>query len=303
MSLGSDYGQPFDDDLSAAVDNATGFGILTVASAGNGSRQAVRARARRLPRRRRSRSPRPQVPCAFCRSCSSSTGEHRREPPGGLPAVVDAADRPALRGPSSTATARAATCNGCAPVPGRLAHREDRPRRPRYMQLHAQDQQHRRRRRAGRDHRPHRAGGPVRGWRRWRRRSQPDPRLHDQPGDRRTPSSRRSRARSVRFDPAISVPLVGQHGRLVARAASARERRRRIKPEIGAPGASVSAIAGTGTGTGPFGGTSGAAPMVAGLRRVAARGLRRRRRRPGRARPPGTRSATACSRPRSRPCS
>lgn len=37
-----------------------------------------------------------------------------------------------------------------------------------------------------------------------------------------------------------------------------------IKPEIGAPGASVSAIAGTGTGTGPFGGTSGAAPMVTG---------------------------------------
>ena len=37
MSLGSDYGQPFDDDLSAAVDNATKLGILTVASAGNGS--------------------------------------------------------------------------------------------------------------------------------------------------------------------------------------------------------------------------------------------------------------------------
>jgi hypothetical protein len=37
-----------------------------------------------------------------------------------------------------------------------------------------------------------------------------------------------------------------------------------IKPEIGAPGASVSAIAGSGTGEGPFGGTSGAAPMVAG---------------------------------------
>jgi hypothetical protein len=37
-----------------------------------------------------------------------------------------------------------------------------------------------------------------------------------------------------------------------------------IKPEIGAPGASVSAIAGTGTDEGPFGGTSGAAPMVSG---------------------------------------
>jgi hypothetical protein len=37
-----------------------------------------------------------------------------------------------------------------------------------------------------------------------------------------------------------------------------------IKPEIGAPGASVAAIAGSGTGTAPFGGTSGAAPMIAG---------------------------------------
>ena len=37
-----------------------------------------------------------------------------------------------------------------------------------------------------------------------------------------------------------------------------------LKPEIGAPGASVSAVAGTGTGTEPFGGTSGAAPMVSG---------------------------------------
>jgi hypothetical protein len=37
-----------------------------------------------------------------------------------------------------------------------------------------------------------------------------------------------------------------------------------IKPEIGAPGASLSAEAGTGDGVSVFGGTSGAAPMVAG---------------------------------------
>lgn len=35
MSLGSGYSQPFDDDLSDAVDNATAIGVLTVASAGN----------------------------------------------------------------------------------------------------------------------------------------------------------------------------------------------------------------------------------------------------------------------------
>ena len=37
MSLGSDYGQPVDDDLSAAVEAASAAGVLTVASAGNGS--------------------------------------------------------------------------------------------------------------------------------------------------------------------------------------------------------------------------------------------------------------------------
>jgi minor extracellular serine protease Vpr len=37
-----------------------------------------------------------------------------------------------------------------------------------------------------------------------------------------------------------------------------------IKPDIGAPGASVSAVAGTGTGEEAFGGTSGATPMVSG---------------------------------------
>ncbi len=37
-----------------------------------------------------------------------------------------------------------------------------------------------------------------------------------------------------------------------------------IKPEIGAPGASLSAVAGSGSGNEPFGGTSGAAPMVTG---------------------------------------
>ena len=37
-----------------------------------------------------------------------------------------------------------------------------------------------------------------------------------------------------------------------------------IKPEIGAPGASIAAVVGTGTGAAPFGGTSGATPVIAG---------------------------------------
>ncbi len=35
MSLGSDYGLAFDDDMSTAVDNASAMGVLTVAAAGN----------------------------------------------------------------------------------------------------------------------------------------------------------------------------------------------------------------------------------------------------------------------------
>jgi hypothetical protein len=64
-------------------------------------------------------------------------------------------------------------------------------------------------------------------------------------------------------DPANQLPLVGQMVGSSARGPQ-HEAENLIKPEIGAPGASISANAGTGTGTGPFGGTSGAAPMVAG---------------------------------------
>ena len=48
-----------------------------------------------------------------------------------------------------------------------------------------------------------------------------------------------------------------------------------IKPEIGAPGASVSALAGSGTGTEAFGGTSGAAPMVTGSAALVLQGNRK----------------------------
>jgi hypothetical protein len=67
----------------------------------------------------------------------------------------------------------------------------------------------------------------------------------------------------VVIDPAKGVPLVGQMVGSSSRGPQ-NESTTILKPEIGAPGASVSAIAGSGTGTGAFGGTSGAAPMVAG---------------------------------------
>ena len=66
---------------------------------------------------------------------------------------------------------------------------------------------------------------------------------------------------TVTLSPA-GVPLLGSVASTSARGPTID--RSRIKPEIGAPGASVSAIAGSGNGQEAFGGTSGATPMVAG---------------------------------------
>ncbi len=67
---------------------------------------------------------------------------------------------------------------------------------------------------------------------------------------------------TVSVSPAVSVPLVG--GVVASSSRGPSYSFQTIKPEIGAPGASVSAVAGSGTGEEAFGGTSGAAPMVSG---------------------------------------
>lgn len=66
----------------------------------------------------------------------------------------------------------------------------------------------------------------------------------------------------ARFDPNNKIPLVMSMVSSSSRGPS--YSLNSIKPDIGAPGASVSAEAGTGTGQTPFGGTSGATPMIAG---------------------------------------
>src|SRR5690606_21110547 len=67
---------------------------------------------------------------------------------------------------------------------------------------------------------------------------------------------------TVTFDPANAASLAGSMVTSSSRGPMFQDLR--IKPEIGAPGASVSAQSGTGTRSQPFGGTSGAAPMVSG---------------------------------------
>jgi len=67
---------------------------------------------------------------------------------------------------------------------------------------------------------------------------------------------------NVSMSPASAIPLVGSMASSSARGPAISTQA--IKPEIGAPGASVSAIAGSGSGEEAFGGTSGATPMVSG---------------------------------------
>ena len=66
----------------------------------------------------------------------------------------------------------------------------------------------------------------------------------------------------VTYSNAVTTPLVGSMVASSSRGPSYSYNQ--IKPEIGAPGASISAEVGTGTGQTAFGGTSGAAPMVSG---------------------------------------
>ena len=67
---------------------------------------------------------------------------------------------------------------------------------------------------------------------------------------------------NVSISPTAAIPLVGSMASSSSRGPAISSQQ--IKPEIGAPGASVSAVAGSGTGEEAFGGTSGAAPMVSG---------------------------------------
>ena len=76
----------------------------------------------------------------------------------------------------------------------------------------------------------------------------------------------RTNTGAVRFDPDNILPLVGSLASTSSR--GPRFDDSFIKPEIGAPGASVSADSGGFTSTSAFGGTSGAAPMVSGAAAV-----------------------------------
>jgi len=256
MSLGSPYGQPFDDDLAAAVDNATALGVLTVTSAGNSADKPYAN----------------GTPGAAATALSTA---QTQVPSEALQLIdVDGVDYPAVFQPWSVPPAAAimgpvqygngagGNLNGCAPfAPGSLAGQivlVDRGACNFTLKISNISQ----------------AGGaagiigliapgaPFAG-------GDGGDRPIDIPGymisqaDSNAVKAQIGSPGIGTIDPANQLPLVGQLVGSSSRGPQ-HENTTLIKPEIGAPGASVSAIAGTGTGEGPFGGTSGASPMVAG---------------------------------------
>jgi minor extracellular serine protease Vpr len=260
MSLGASYGQPFDDDLSAATDSATRLGILTVASAGN---SADKPYATGTPSSAASALSVAQtaVPGAFLPLMQIIAPANIA---GSFPAVFQPWSAPltsVIEAPVQFGNGAGGNLLGCDPfAPGSLAGKivlVDRGACNFTLKVKHIGE----------------AGGligiiglvapgdPFEG-------GDGGDRPIDIPGYM-VSQAVANRLKSglpdtvVRFDPNVGIPLIGTMVGSSSRGPQ-HEDTTLIKPEIGAPGASVSAIAGTGTGEGPFGGTSGAAPMVSG---------------------------------------
>jgi hypothetical protein len=260
MSLGANYGRPFDNELAAAVDNATQLGILTVASAGNSSDKpyvtGTPAAADTALSVAQTAVPSGFLPLMQILAPANIAGS--------FPAVFQPWSAPlvaAIEGPVQYGDGAGGNLNGCAPfAPGSLGGLiviVDRGACNFTLKIKNVGD----------------AGGvigiigliapgdPFEG-------GDGGDRPIDIPGYMISQVvANRLRASLpgtlVRFDPAVGVSLAGSMVGSSSRGPQ-HDAAHRIKPEIGAPGASVSAIAGTGTETGPFGGTSGAAPMVSG---------------------------------------
>lgn len=257
MSLGAPYGQPFDDDLSQAVENATDIGVLTVAASGNGGDKpyitdspAAASSAISVAQT--------HVPSAFLQAMAVLE-------PAGAAGLYDAIFQSWSAPLTSTigglvqfGDGAGGNLNGCGPfAAGSLAGKivavdrgscffSDKIRNIEngggalgIIMLVA----------PGDPFPGGFGGGPPIGI--------PGFMIRQTDGD-----ILRAGDAVVSFDPAVGFAQVGSMVSSSSRGPSAQDNS--IKPEIGAPGASVSAAAGTGTGVTPFGGTSGATPMISG---------------------------------------
>ena len=254
MSLGSSYGQPFDDDLSAAVDNATALGILSVVSAGNSADK-------------------PYIVGSPSSAPTALSVAQTQVPSAGLQFItVNATDYAAvfqpwsvapagtISGPAQYGDGAGGNLNGCAPfAPGSLTGLVvlvDRGACNFTLKISNVGN----------------AGGvvgiiglvapgaPFSGGDGGDPVSIPGYMISQ--ADSNAIKAAIAGGATGTVDPTNTLPLIGQLVGSSSRGPS--NFYQQIKPEIGAPGASVSAVAGSGTGTGPFGGTSGAAPMVSG---------------------------------------
>ncbi|MCA9921265.1 MAG: S8 family serine peptidase [Anaerolineales bacterium] len=259
MSLGSDYGTAFDDDLSQAVDAASAIGVLTVSSAGNGSDKpfivGTPSSVSTALAVAQTNVPSAVLPLMEITAPASVAGLYE--------AVFQPWSAPltsVIEGPVLYGDGVGGNLDGCAPfAAGSLSGYivfVDRGACNFTLKISNISQ----------------AGGlagiigliapgePFSG-------GDGGDRPIDIPGFMISQADANQIKAGlpdtvIRFDPADGIPLVmhmvGSSSRGPAMGSNL------LKPEIGAPGASVSAIAGSGTGTGPFGGTSGASPMVAG---------------------------------------
>lgn len=269
MSLGSIYGQNYFDDLSAAVDNVTALGILTVASAGNSADKpyivGTPSAARTALSVAQTEMPSALLPILEVTAPASIAG--------GYPAVFQPwSPRPrgVISGPVQYGNGAGGNLLGCDPfASGSLAGRivlVDRGACAASIKISNIA-----------------AGGALAGI--IGQVAPGEPFAFGFGGGTPTvPGFAISQANanrikaslaagvSMRIDPATWPPLVGTMVGSSSRGPASGQMfydnqvmfGQIIKPELGAPGASISAVAGSGSGTQPFGGTSGAAPVVAG---------------------------------------
>ncbi|HYN47763.1 MAG TPA: S8 family serine peptidase [Candidatus Nanopelagicales bacterium] len=259
MSLGSLYGIAFDDDLSYAVDQASKVGVLSVTAAGNGGNKPYILDS---PSAAKS-----ALSVAQTAVPSSVQAFLRIVAPASIAGLYSAVFQPwsapltaVIEGPVQYGDGAGGNADGCAAfAAGSLAGKivlVDRGACSFSIKISNIA-----------------AGGGLAGLIGLIDSSDPfeggfgggDPSV---PGymisraDANTIRSELAAGVTARLDPADGIALAGSMVGSSSRGPAMSTNL--LKPEIGAPGASVSAVAGTGTETIAFGGTSGATPMVSG---------------------------------------
>ncbi len=256
MSLGSSWGQPFDDDLVLAVNNASALGVFTVASAGNSADNPYATGTPAAATTALSVA-QTHVPSS---ALNFMTIDLPAAAAGDYLAVFQPWSAPqtsVISGPVTYGDGAGGNLDGCAPfAPGSLSGIVMVDRGACSFSVKIDNIQN---------------GGGALGIIGLIAAGEPFPGGFGGGGPftiagymigQADADIIRAGGASATFDPNNVLPLVGSIVSSSAR--GPRNGDNLLKPEIGAPGASVSAEVGTGTGMTPFGGTSGAAPMVAG---------------------------------------